>query len=200
MTLHRHPLGMAFAKIPNIGKRGLVTLRAQRLKALLKDRPPGLKISIEIEIFNPGATHQTPIFVGNSEGPGLKISSEIDFFNLWALRVLFLPCEEFLFLFSGFPFVFRDFMSSVRIQSSCFGGWFFPCIPKERRKGRTGYVFAYISVHSGAVPFDSVMVFEVEPFERFRFRFLPLLCGKVFSYLAGRRFFFFSHPAFQQSC
>ena len=65
-----------------------------------QDCPPGLKFSIEIEIFK-RATHQTPIFVGNSEGPRLKISSEIEIFNrdcnfqsrlifsnLWALRVM----------------------------------------------------------------------------------------------------------------
>ena len=46
----------------------------------IQDRPPGLKFSIEIEIFK-RATRQTPIFVGNSEGPGLKISSEIEIFN-----------------------------------------------------------------------------------------------------------------------
>ena len=46
----------------------------------IQDRPPGLKFSIEIEIFK-RATHQTSIFVGNSEGPGLKISSEIEIFN-----------------------------------------------------------------------------------------------------------------------
>ena len=47
----------------------------------IQDRPPGLKFSIEIEIFK-RATHQTPIlFVGNSEGPGLKISSELETFN-----------------------------------------------------------------------------------------------------------------------
>ena len=46
----------------------------------IQDRPPGLKFSIEIEIFK-RATHQTLIFVGNSEGPGLKISSEIEIFN-----------------------------------------------------------------------------------------------------------------------
>ena len=45
-----------------------------------QDRPPGLQFSIEIEFFK-RATHQTPIFVGNSEGPGLKISSEIEIFN-----------------------------------------------------------------------------------------------------------------------
>ena len=33
----------------------------------IQDRPPGLKFSIEIEIFK-RATQQTPIFVGNSEG------------------------------------------------------------------------------------------------------------------------------------
>ena len=41
----------------------------------IKDRPPGLKFSIEIEIFK-RATHQTPIFVGNSEGPGLQKKRE----------------------------------------------------------------------------------------------------------------------------
>ena len=46
----------------------------------IQDRPPGLKFSIEIEIFKRAAC-QTPIFVGNSEGPGLKISIENDFFN-----------------------------------------------------------------------------------------------------------------------
>ena len=46
----------------------------------IQDRPPGLKFSIEIEIFR-RAARQTPIFVGNSEGPGLKLSIEIDFFN-----------------------------------------------------------------------------------------------------------------------
>ena len=33
----------------------------------IQDRRPGLKFSIETEIFK-RATHQTPIFVGNSEG------------------------------------------------------------------------------------------------------------------------------------
>ena len=46
----------------------------------IQDRPPGLKFSMEIEIFK-RATHQTPIFVGNSEGPGLKFPSEIQIFN-----------------------------------------------------------------------------------------------------------------------
>ena len=46
----------------------------------IQDRPPGLKISIEIEIFK-RATQRTPIFVGNSEGPGLKISIEIEIFK-----------------------------------------------------------------------------------------------------------------------
>ena len=65
------------------------SLRAQRLKKRVQDRPPGLKFSIEIENFK-RATQQTSIFVGNSEGPGLKFSSEIwnfqsglNFFNLW---------------------------------------------------------------------------------------------------------------------
>ena len=48
----------------------------------IQDRPPGLKFSIEIEIFK-RAPHQNPCFCGrNSEGPGLKISSEIEIFNL----------------------------------------------------------------------------------------------------------------------
>ena len=46
----------------------------------IQERPPGLKFSIEIEIFK-RATHQTPFFAGNSEGPGLKMSSEIEIFN-----------------------------------------------------------------------------------------------------------------------
>ena len=46
----------------------------------IQDRPPGLKFSIEIEIFK-RAARQTPIFVGNSEGPGLIFSIEIDFFQ-----------------------------------------------------------------------------------------------------------------------
>ena len=48
----------------------------------IQDHPPGLKISIEIEIFE-RATHQTPILVGNSEGPGLNISIEIDVFSIF---------------------------------------------------------------------------------------------------------------------
>ena len=59
----------------------------------IQDRPPGLKFSIEIEIFK-RATHQTPIFVGGFWRSGieifnrdwkfqsrLKISIEIDFFQ-----------------------------------------------------------------------------------------------------------------------
>ena len=76
-----------------------ISLRGPKIEKI-QDRPPGLKFPIEIEIFK-RATHQTPIFVGNSEGPGLKLSSGIEifnrdckfqsrliFFNLWALRVI----------------------------------------------------------------------------------------------------------------
>ena len=45
----------------------------------IQDRPPGLKISSEIENFKRTA-HETPIFVGNSEPPGLNISSKNEFF------------------------------------------------------------------------------------------------------------------------
>ena len=62
---HRTALGLA--KDSNLCLCELDSQRAACGMKNIQDRPPGLKISSEIEIFK-RATHQTPIFVGNSEG------------------------------------------------------------------------------------------------------------------------------------
>ena len=46
----------------------------------IQDRPPGLKVSSKIENFK-RATHQTPIFVGNSEGRDWTFQARLKFLN-----------------------------------------------------------------------------------------------------------------------
>ena len=77
-----HHCGLIVERQRGNGQRGNCPKKFPKGPKIEKfqDRPPGLKFSIEIEIFK-RATHQTLIFVGNSEGPGLKISSEIEIFN-----------------------------------------------------------------------------------------------------------------------
>ena len=77
----------------------------------IQDRPPGLKFSIEIEIFK-RATRQPPIFVGKSEefqsrltffNRDWKFQSRLILFNLWALRAIGSP-RTYTFT----PNLFRD--------------------------------------------------------------------------------------------
>ena len=75
----------------------------------IQDRPPGLKVSIEIENFNLDP-QQTPIFCGEFWGSGIEIfnrdrifQSRLNFFNLWALRVMLLSFSSAVNLWGRYP-------------------------------------------------------------------------------------------------